>query len=78
MSGMQSEDHYIVSHTVMLAGGKFLSRKTFMSYHIGRLERIKRRQGSEGSFEEARTGAPFDSSPSFVTDCSRVALRVPA
>ncbi|MGC8697549.1 MAG: desulfoferrodoxin family protein [Halothiobacillus sp.] len=24
-----SEDHYIVSHTVVLAGGKFLDRKTF-------------------------------------------------
>lgn len=25
----QSEEHYIISHTVVLAGGKFLSRRTF-------------------------------------------------
>lgn len=25
----QSEEHYIVSHTVVLAGGRFLSRRTF-------------------------------------------------
>ena len=50
----QSEDHYIVSHTVVLAGGKFLSRKTF-SYKDEPVSEHKLPDGYSGSITVTST-----------------------